>query len=188
MYFNICEADSSCACRLHGGHPAIASTVTATSVYSRPSNSSSSTLSSTVHAPLNLQQRHAAAADCERWWDQWTPCQAASRAWDVRVFSQHMAARRRRAGGAVLHGVIDVNSENVAKLGQPGPSPSSLCEKGTRAVNRCGVSIYHLSPKIRVSTVFPEAGKEASHVAVSSLRKLSSGGHRYPDRCPSELV
>jgi hypothetical protein len=136
-------------------YPAIASTVTATSVYSRPSNSSSSTLSSTDYAPLNLQQRHTAAADCGRCWDQWTPCQAASRAWDVRVFSQHMAASRRRAGGAVLHGVIDINSENLAGLGLPGPSPSSLCEKGTRAVNRRGVSICHLSPKIRVSIVYP---------------------------------
>lgn len=40
------------------------------------------------------------------------------------------------------------------------------------------------SPKIRVSTVCTEAGKEA----ISSLRKLSSGGCRYPDRRPSEFV
>jgi hypothetical protein len=48
--------------------------------------------------------------------------------------------------------------------------------RGTRAVNPHGTSVWHPSPKMRVSTVCPEAGKEAGHVAVSSLRKLSSRG------------
>ena len=32
-----------------------------------------------------------------------------------------------------------------------------------------------------------EAGRDAGPVAVLSMRKLSSGGYRYPDRDPSEL-
>ena len=56
-----------------------------------------------------------------------------------------------------------------------------LCvRRGTRAVNPHGASVWHPSPKIRVSTVCPEAGKEAGHAAVSSLRKLSSGGTATP--------
>jgi hypothetical protein len=56
-----------------------------------------------------------------------------------------------------------------------------LCaRRGTRAVNKHGTSVWHPSPKIRVNTVWPEAGKEAGHVAVSSLRKLSSGGTATP--------
>jgi hypothetical protein len=56
-----------------------------------------------------------------------------------------------------------------------------LCvRRGTQAVNPHGASVWHLSPKIRVSTVCPEAGKEAGHAAVSSLRKLSSGGTATP--------
>ena len=56
-----------------------------------------------------------------------------------------------------------------------------LCaRRGTRAVNKHGTSVCHPSPKIRVNTVWPEAGKEAGHVAVSSLRKLLSGGTATP--------
>ena len=51
-----------------------------------------------------------------------------------------------------------------------------------------GASVWHPSPEIRVSTVSLEVEREASQVAVSSLRELSSGGYRYPDRHPSESM
>ena len=75
----------------------------------------------------------------------------------------------------------------VPGLGPLGPSPTSLCEGGSRAVNPHGASVWHPSPKIRVSTVCQEVGKEAGHMAVSSLRKLSSGGY-HSDHHPSEFT
>ena len=47
-----------------------------------------------------------------------------------------------------------------------------------------GAPVCHSSPKIGVNTECPWTGKERWFVAVSSLRKLSSGDYRYPNRYP----
>jgi hypothetical protein len=65
-------------------------------------------------------------------------------------------------------------------LARQGQVQRPCARRGTRAVNPHDASVWHPSPKIRVSTVCPEAGKEAGHVAISSLRKLSSGGTATP--------
>ena len=76
--------------------------------------------------------------------------------------------------------IDDDNRTGCPDLALAGQAQRPCARRGTRAVNPHGASVWHPSPKIRVSTVCPEAGKEAGHVAVSSLRKLSSGGTATP--------
>ena len=46
--------------------------------------------------------------------------------------------------------------------------------------------VRHPSPKIRARTVCVEGVRGAACAAVSSMRKLSSGGYRCHDRFPSD--
>ena len=87
---------------------------------------------------------------------------------------------------AVLHHTACASPKSTqaswGALGPPGPRAEIACARGgDRAVNHHAASVGRPSPKIRALNGKGRGRQGKWPVAVSNLRKFSSGGYCYPD-------